>query len=110
LSDLYLLGGTNTLRGYREKQFAGNRILWTNLEYRYLLSNRSFVFVFFDTGYYLRNEDLFRKISEVSDFKYGYGLGFNIETTLGILGVSFALGKGDSFGDGKIHFGIVNEF
>jgi len=110
LSDLYLLGGTNTLRGYREKQFAGNRILWTNFEYRYLLSNRSFVFVFFDTGYYLRNEDLFRKISEVSDFKYGYGLGFNIETTLGILGVSFALGKGDSFGDGKIHFGIVNEF
>jgi len=110
LSDLYLLGGTNTLRGYREKQFAGNRILWTNLEYRYLLSNRSFVFVFFDTGYYLQNEDLFRKISEVSDFKYGYGLGFNIETTLGILGVSFALGKGDSFGDGKIHFGIVNEF
>lgn len=110
ISDLYLLGGTNTLRGYREKQFAGNRIMWSNLEYRYLLSNRSFVFLFFDTGYYLQNEDLLKRISKVSDFKYGYGLGFNIETTLGIIGVSFALGKGDSFGDGKIHFGIVNEF
>lgn len=110
VSDLYLLGGTNTLRGYREKQFAGNRILWTNLEYRYLLSNRSFVFLFFDTGYYLQNEDFIKRIPKISDFKYGYGLGFNIETTLGILGVSFALGKGDSFSDGKIHFGIMNEF
>lgn len=110
ISDLYMLGGTNTLRGYREKQFAGNRILWSNLEYRYLLTNRSFAFLFLDTGYFLRSEDPSRSIPKTSDFKYGYGLGFNIETTLGILGVSFALGKGDSFRDGKIHFGIVNEF
>lgn len=110
ISDLYLLGGTNTLRGYREKQFAGNRILWSNLEYRYLLTIRSFAFLFLDTGYFLRNADESRNIPKISDFKYGYGLGFNIETTLGILGVSFALGKGDSFRDGKIHFGIVNEF
>ncbi|MEW6507583.1 MAG: BamA/TamA family outer membrane protein [Bacteroidota bacterium] len=110
ISDLYLLGGTSTLRGYREKQFAGNRILWSNFEYRYLLSNSSFAFLFLDTGYILRNEDLSRSIQKISVFKLGYGLGFNIETTLGILGVSFALGQGDSLRDGKIHFGIVNEF
>lgn len=110
ISDLYLLGGTNNLRGYREKQFAGNRILWSNLEYRYLLSRRSFAFLFVDTGYFLRNEDLLNNIPRVSEFKYGYGIGFSIETALGILGVSFALGEGDSFGEGKIHFGIVNEF
>lgn len=110
ISDLYLLGGTNTLRGYREKQFAGNRIFWSNLEYRYLLSNRSYAFLFFDTGYFQKNEDVSRNIDKISGFKYGYGLGFNLETGLGILGVSFALGKGDSFRDGKIHFGIVNEF
>jgi outer membrane protein insertion porin family len=34
VSDLYFLGGTNSLRGYREKQFQGNRTIWTNLEYR----------------------------------------------------------------------------
>lgn len=110
ISDLYLLGGTNTLRGYREKQFAGNRILWSNLEYRYLLSRRSFAFLFLDTGYFLRNEDFLKNIPRISEFKYGYGIGFNIETALGILGVSFALGEGDSFGEGKIHFGIINEF
>ncbi|PKL82152.1 MAG: hypothetical protein CVV24_11600 [Ignavibacteriae bacterium HGW-Ignavibacteriae-3] len=109
-SDLYFLGGTNSLRGYREKQFQGNRILWSNLEYRLLLSNRSFAFVFFDSGYFLRKEDQQRNIPEVSEFKIGYGFGLNLETGLGVLSVSFALAKGDSFGDGKIHFGIINEF
>lgn len=110
ISDLYKLGGTNTLRGYRENQFLGNRIFWSNLEYRYLLSNRSYAFLFFDTGYYLRNEDIQRNIERISAFKIGYGLGMNLETALGVMGVSFALGKGDSFGEGKIHFGLVNEF
>ncbi len=110
ISDLYFLGGTNSLRGYREKQFQGNRILWSNLEYRLLLSARSFAFLFFYTGYFQRNEDQGRNIQGFSQFLPGYGFGLNIETGLGVLSVSFALGKGDSFGDGKIHFGILNEF
>jgi len=110
LSDLYFLGGTNSLRGYREKQFQGNRILWSNLEYRYLITRRTYVFAFFDAGYILRNEDSQLKIAQTSSYKTGYGFGLNIETGLGVLGVSFALGNGDSFTDGKIHFGIINEF
>jgi len=110
ISDYYKLGGTNTLRGYKENQFLGNRIFWSNLEYRYLLSPRTFAFLFFDTGYYLRSANKSRGITEISDFKYGYGLGLNLETSLGVLGVSFALGEGDSFSEGKIHFAIMNEF
>lgn len=110
VSDLYFLGGTNSLRGYREKQFQGNRILWTNLEYRYLISGRTYAFAFFDSGYFLRNEDEQLKIPRNSSYKSGYGFGLNIETGLGVLGVSFALGNGNSFTDGKIHFGIINEF
>ncbi|MCA2004247.1 MAG: BamA/TamA family outer membrane protein [Ignavibacterium sp.] len=109
-SDLFRLGGTSTLRGYREEQFLGSRILWTNFEYRFLLTRRTFAFVFFDTGYYLRNAEAERNILKAEDFLYGYGLGLNLETGLGILAVSFALGQGDSFTDGKIHFGLVNEF
>lgn len=109
-SDLFRLGGTNSLRGYREDQFLGSRILWTNFEYRLLLTRRTFAFLFFDTGYYLREADVERNILKSEDFLYGYGLGLNIETSLGVLGVSFALGEGDSFSDGKIHFGLINEF
>ena len=110
ISDLYKLGGTNTLRGYRENQFLGNRLLWSNLEYRFLLAKRTFTFLFFDSGYYLRNADMNNNIPEASAIKLGYGLGLNIETSLGVLSVSYALAKGDSFSDGKIHFGLINEF
>ncbi|HSL89566.1 MAG TPA: BamA/TamA family outer membrane protein [Ignavibacteriaceae bacterium] len=109
-SDLFRLGGTMSLRGYREQQFLGNRIFWSNFEFRSLLTQRSYAFLFFDTGYYLRNEEPERLILKQEEFKIGYGLGLSLETGLGILAVSFALGQGDSFSDGKIHFGIINEF
>jgi outer membrane protein insertion porin family len=109
-SDLFRLGGTQSLRGYRENQFLGNRILWTNFEYRLLITRRTYAFLFFDTGYYLRNEDPERNIPQAEDLKLGYGAGLNLETGLGVLIVSYALGEGDSFSEGKIHFGIVNEF
>lgn len=109
-SDLFRLGGTNSLRGYREDQFLGSRIFWSNLEYRALFTRRTYGFLFFDTGYYLRPEEAEKNISKQEDFLYGFGLGLNIETGLGVLRVSYALGEGDTFSDGKIHFGIINEF
>lgn len=110
ISDMFYLGGTNSLRGYQENQFLGSRIFWSNLEYRFLLSPRTFTFVFFDTGYYLRKADESRNIIEQSDFLIGYGFGLNIETALGAISVSYALAKGDPFNEGKIHFGLVNDF
>ncbi len=110
ISDLFRLGGASTLRGYREDQFLGNRIMWTNLEYRLLLTQRTFTFAFLDTGYFLRNADPQMKVLKSEGFKIGYGVGFNVETGLGELSVSFALARGDTFSDGKIHFGIVNQF
>lgn len=109
-SDLFFLGGTNSLRGYREKQFPGSRLFWSNTEYRLLLTRRTFAFLFFDTGYYFRKEDSSGDISDSEAFKTGYGAGLNIETGIGVLAVSYALASGDTFAKGKIHFGIVNEF
>ncbi len=110
VSDLYRLGGTNSLRGYRENQFVGSRIFWSNTEYRLLLTQRTYAFLFFDTGYYLRKANEYFKIQESSAFKIGYGLGLSLETGLGILAVSYALAKGESFSEGKIHFGLINDF
>jgi outer membrane protein assembly factor BamA len=109
-SDLWYFGGTNTVRGYREEQFLASRIAWSNLEYRLMLTQRSYAFLFFDAGYYLREADIERSIPKNEDFIFGYGLGITVETAIGLLGVSFALAQGDSFSEGKIHFGIINEF
>ena len=110
ISDMFLLGGTNSLRGYKENQFLASRIAWTNLEYRFLLTRRTFAFSFFDVGYFLQKENAERNIQRSSGTKIGYGIGLHVETGLGILNVNFAFAKGDSFSEGKIHFGIINEF
>ncbi|MEE9226044.1 MAG: POTRA domain-containing protein [Bacteroidota bacterium] len=117
-SDLFRLGGTNSLRGYRENQFLGSRLVWSNVEYRFLIDPRSFFYVFFDGGYYFRpgvdqaisgNTGL-QSPESAQDFKYGFGVGLRVETRLGLIGVSFALGEGDTISTGKIHVGLINEF
>ena len=109
-SDLWRFGGTRTVRGYREEQFLASRIAWANLEYRLMLTQRSYAFLFFDAGYYFLEADPDRRIAQNEDYIFGYGVGITVETAIGLLGVSFALAQGDSFSEGKIHFGIINEF
>ena len=109
-SEMFRFGGARTLRGYRENQFVGSRLAWMNTEYRFLLARRTFVYGFVDNGYYLRPADDVRSIPRSDAFKVGYGIGVQLETALGNVGVSFALGKGDTFSTGKIHFGLINEF
>jgi len=110
ISDMYRFGGNNTLRGYQENQFTGNRLLWTNIEYRYLLGRRSYTFIFTDIAYYKRNEISAINLTEFSATKIGYGAGITFETALGMLAVSYAIAQGDAFNKGKIHFGLIGEF
>jgi len=106
IPDQFRLGGAKTLRGYREDQFRGSSMAWSNLELRYILGRRSRVFLFVDNGYY-QSESMAGK----SDgYKMGYGFGFRLETGLGIMGIDYGLGKGDGLFSGKVHVGLINEF
>lgn len=100
--ELYRLGGFRTLRGFREDRFSGERVAWGTVEYRFLAGGKSFLYGFLDPGY----------VGSGSDdlFTYGYGIGMRLETGLGMIGVSFALGEGDPVADTKIHFGLINDF
>ena len=109
-SDMYRLGGTNTIRGYIENQFIATKAAWTNVEYRFATGKESFFFGFFDAGYIYEQRDPIVNSAASSLSVYGYGVGAQVETGIGILKASYALGKGDSFVEGKIHFGIVNQF
>jgi len=109
-ADFFRIGGTYTVRGYREGQFLASEAAWSNIEARYSLSRKSFASLFYDIGYYVKPADDIRRIPSQKGLIYGYGLGIRIETGLGIFGISYALGKGDSILEGKIHFGIINDF
>ena len=110
ISDLYKFGGAKSVRGYRLEQFSGDKIVWSNFEYRLLFSRDSYAFIFFDSGYYYNRIIRKQNLQDYKQFIYGYGAGLNFPTGLGNMSVSFALGKGDSFSDGKLNFGIVNRF
>lgn len=110
LSDLYRLGGANTLRGYREGQFLGSRIAWSNLEYRLLEGQRSYAFGFFDLGYVLTPDRPDAGLTKSELNRIGYGLGIRLDTPLGLIGVSLAFGEGDTFSTAKLHIRLANEF
>ncbi len=106
LTDHIWFGGARSLRGYRENQFHGSVISWLNLEYRFLVGRNSRLFLFNDWGFYHYSE----AGKKIEDIMPGFGLGIRFDTALGIMGVDYGLGKGDSFSNGKIHFGIENRF
>jgi outer membrane protein insertion porin family len=110
MSDLFRLGGASTLRGYREGQFLGSRIVWTNLEYRFLVAPRSFFYGFIDGGYIVQPDIAAVKMTGSEQSKFGYGIGVRMDSALGLIGVSFALGEGDTFSTAKIHIRLINEF
>lgn len=109
-ADFFRIGGNKNIRGYREEQFLASQIAYSNTEIRYSISRKSFIYGFFDYGYYFRPSDDINFIPKQEGFLYGYGLGIRLETAIGLVGVNYALGKGDGFSDGKINFGLINEF
>lgn len=110
IADLFRFGGATTLRGYVENMFMGSTAVWGSCEYRLLVERRSFAYAFLDAGYYDLPASVEGVASGSSATKYGYGVGIRLETAVGLLGVSFALGSGDSFSTGKIHFRLINDF
>ena len=112
ISDQFKLGGINSIRGYREEEFFGTQIAWTNLEYRFLLDRNSRFFLFGDYGYFQRKvlSGTDKALKKISGKKLGYGFGLRIDSKAGLLGIDYGLGEGDSFSQGKIHFGVTNRF
>jgi len=112
VSDQFKLGGINSLRGYREEEFFGSKIAWSNLEYRFLLNQSSRFFLFGDYGYFQRKvlSGTDEAVKRISGKKLGYGFGLRIDTKAGLLGIDYGLGENDSFSQGKIHFGVTSRF
>jgi outer membrane protein insertion porin family len=106
LTDHIWFGGARSLRGYRENQFHGTTVAWTNLEYRFIISRDSRIFIFNDWGFYSRKDK--NKLQE--EILPGYGAGVRFNTPLGVLGIDYGLGRGDTFSTAKVHFGIINTF
>ncbi|HUV36713.1 MAG TPA: POTRA domain-containing protein [Patescibacteria group bacterium] len=100
-AERYPLGGARTLRGYRENQFRGERIFFTNLEYR--LGGEGRLFVFDDVGWFYRDEDGW-------DVKNGVGFGLRSASPLGVIELSFGVGDRLSLEGTRIHISLQESF
>jgi outer membrane protein assembly factor BamA len=109
-NEVFRLGGQKSLRGFNELSLLANAYTYANAELRYLLEQNSFLFLFYNHGYLQYETSQLKS----TDFPLGFGAGINFETNLGILSISYALGKQQNnplnLRQGKIHFGITALF
>ncbi|MCE3278838.1 MAG: hypothetical protein K0S44_1029 [Bacteroidetes bacterium] len=109
-NELFRIGGLKTLRGFDEESIFASAYSIFTLEYRLILEQNSYLYVFGDGAWYENNN----VTQYVKDTPYGFGAGISFETKAGIFSISYALGKQFNnpiqLRSGKIHFGIVNYF
>ena len=110
INDLWRIGGTKSLRGYREDQFFARSYLWGNLEYRFLLDTYSYLFVFGSSGFlWLPNSETQTGATERKEVgSFGFGLAYR--TNLGLLTFTYAKSPEDPFSNAKVHVGISSGF
>lgn len=97
---LFTAGGTDTLRGFRDDQFEGKRLLLGTVEYRYPIVNKVSGAVFTDFG------NAWADKYDLGDIKVSYGVGVMMDTPLG----SIRLDYGRSSQGGRTHFSFGGQF
>ena len=105
-TELFYLGGANTLRGYDEDWFFGPRRVYANLEYRLLVGRTSQFFVFTDLGAVTQVD----QPAVFDPLRVGYGFGMRLESKGGLLQMDYGLAEGRSALEGKIHVNLGTSF
>jgi outer membrane protein assembly factor BamA len=110
-NELFQLGGYKLLRGFDEESIYANQYAVFTTEYRYLVGINSYFFGFSDIGF---TKTKFNTTQYSNSFISG-GLGLAFETKVGLLNLSYAIGKRndvkfDIRNSSKIHFGYINYF
>lgn len=109
-NELFLIGGTKTLRGFDEGEIPCSRYTIATTEIRFLFQQNSSIYLFGNAAYY-QNESVGMN---VSDYPYGFGVGMNIQNKSSIFTISYAVGSqfGSSIkiNNAKVHFGYINTF
>lgn len=110
-NDLFQIGGYKLLRGFDEESIFATRYAVFTAELRYLAGQNSYLFAFADGG---GVKTTYQSVNNNNIF-ISTGIGMVFETKLGLLNMSFAIGKRDDVPfdlrrAAKIHFGYINYF
>ncbi|HET9940711.1 MAG TPA: BamA/TamA family outer membrane protein, partial [Candidatus Eisenbacteria bacterium] len=123
IEELCYLGGSEGLRGHRDRAFAGNRILAMTLEHRWITDPRGGrAYLFVDGGAHALDASLQAGVpagtvdasaasasttlsrTELSDgWELGYGAGLQTRMASGLMGVELGLRPGAALREATIH-------
>ena len=104
LSQRFSVGGSDSLRGYKDDQFKGNSMLRTTLEYRVPLMKKVQGVLFTDAGYAWDKDT--QDAFDLGLMKYSYGVGLRINSPLGPLRLDYGIGEDG----GRFHFSFGGQF
>ena len=109
-SDLYLIGGLRTLRGFDEKSMPASMYSVSTAELRFFFEKYSYLTLFTDYG-------IVRQMVNsafTNRYYFSTGTGLSFSTKAGIFNIFYALGKQNpgnfALRNGKVHFGFVTRF
>lgn len=100
-NDRFAIGGSDSIRGYEDREFTGERFSLGNFELRKHISKIMSAVLFYDLGHAWGSDGIQR------DFQGGYGLGLRLTTPIGPFRLDY--GRGEDRG-GRFHFGIGQQF
>jgi len=103
LSELFLLGGSNGLRGYRNEQFPARRFVLLNSEFRLFWSRSDYLYPFFDIAYYENIiDDNNSEIVNIDGTEWGYGFGLALNQNNRPFNISLAWGRKSLFDEVRV--------
>lgn len=100
-SGKFTVGGIDTLRGYDDDKFKGDKMFNASAEYRFPLAKKVQGVFFADVGNAWDGEGY-----KLDDLKAGVGFGIRLTTPLGPIRLDFAKGEDKT----KTHFGFGGQF
>jgi outer membrane translocation and assembly module TamA len=115
LSEQYRFGGANSVRGYREDEFHGERVIYGGVELRIGQPGRSRLYTFLDMGYFEFSapvptpEDPARREQRDGTVR-GFGLGLQTLTPAGDISLAIGFPGSVNFDDAKLHVSLLEAF
>lgn len=97
----FAVGGADTLRGYDDDEFKGNKMLSGSAEYRFPIAKKVQGVVFGDIGNAWDGEGY-----KLTDLKAGVGVGVRVTTPIGPIKLDYAKGSQGT----KAHFSFGGQF
>lgn len=99
-------GGIDTLRGYRDDQFKGNKMATATIEYRFPIAKRVTGEFFTDVGDAWGSGSHDLDIDDSFNFNIGYGFGIRVITPFGPIRLDYGIGSQG----GRTHFSFGGQF